>query len=199
MKNETKNVTSGTFTDNTVFQIQNIGPANIQFFIASTANSKAASSGLTVLSGTEITVAVSDLGGITAGTFVNVSNNDSRTNVVGSYVFKINGNKQTVSYDTYTQTFYNLDTMVNPMLIPSQEYLFLTPTERKDHHKEYLTNDNQYFHEINHVFNTEYLSWMTLPVKTIIGINGAKSYDGNDNIVADQPATQITLGIPKES
>ena len=198
--NQVKNVTSGSFTDATTFQIQNSGSANLFFFMANSATA-ISSSGKEIAAGEQLTVTVANLGGISTGTFVNVSNK-GQLSIAGSYVFTVTGNRESVSYKTYTQTFYNFDTLTDQLQIPSQELLQMRPTDVSDFHKEYMSLDNKYTQEIEHLYNTEFLEWMTMPKKTVIDEKGVRSYDENGNVLVDLPpsdkSSKLHLEIVKQ-
>ena len=95
--------------------------------------------------------------------------------------------QQKVSYETYQTTFYDYGLGVDFNSISAHEITLNNTVEMKDAHTEFITSDGEYVHEIEHKFNTEYPSWMNMPVKTMINENGVISYDGNGNELVSFP------------
>jgi hypothetical protein len=74
--NQTSNIVSGSLTDSDGLQIQNTGTVPLRFCMANNASATCVGSptSIPVNAGATVNVTVADLGGISSGTFLNVSN-----------------------------------------------------------------------------------------------------------------------------
>lgn len=95
--------------------------------------------------------------------------------------------ERTVSYDKKTKTLYQFADEVNIQEIPSSEMIMMNPSERIEHHNEYYSTLLKYFHETTIVKDTDYPSWMEVPAKRIVNIEGIFLYNHNGGLIKYQP------------
>lgn len=106
--------------------------------------------------------------------------------------------RQTVSYDSHTQTLYNFAKDINTSTIPAQEFLSFKPTEVDNHFEEFFTYDNKYTRTIIHGKTTEYPDWVTVPSETVYDLTDIKVYNQNGVITQRIPYSEKALEYNKK-
>lgn len=83
---QTKNVLSGTnLTNTTKFVLQNTGNAVLKFSMAANATAQVSANGVSIAANSQMEVTVAQLGGVSAGQFLNVANGDAGGVKLGTY------------------------------------------------------------------------------------------------------------------
>lgn len=95
--------------------------------------------------------------------------------------------ERTVSYDKKTKMLYQFADEVSIQEIPSTEMIMMNPSERIEHHNEYYSTSLKYFHETSIVKDTDYPSWMEVPAKRIVNLEGIFLYDLEGELIKYQP------------